>query len=276
MSEKGSLGNTGSTSDAADENSPQTLIAAMQSLEARLGKLESTLLSRQRDASLQLYRQFEAFHWLTKRLAIKSRLPPLRGWPLSPDVLLELHEAIMTERPRRVLEFGSGVSTLIIADALSQIGEGRLVSLEHSPHYAEETRRSLEREGLLEWVDLRIGELAPWQDEHLVFQATESNVNDTQHDQTPHWYPVGLLDDLEAIDFVLVDGPPARTNRYARYPALPAVVDRLAPGASVWLDDASRWEEKKIVEAWSERYAVPVERRPMEKGLAILTFSETS
>ncbi|MGM8849357.1 class I SAM-dependent methyltransferase [Salinicola halophyticus] len=210
----------------------------------------------------QLYRQFEAFHWLTKRLKIQGRLPPLRGWPLSPDVLLELHEWIMETRPRLIVEFGSGSSTLVIADALSQVGSGRLVSIEHSAHYGRKTQASLEREGLSEWVDLRIGELEPWTGEHL----------NTHEDQAISWYPVALLDDLQDVDFVLIDGPPARTCKFARYPALPALAEKLSPVAAVWLDDAARGEEKHICESWAEAFDCTFEMVPMEKGLGVFTF----
>lgn len=231
-------------------------------LDARLHKLQSAMLAKQQEMDRHLYRQFEAFHWLTQRLKIQGRLPPLRGWPLSPDVLLELHEWIMATRPRLIVEFGSGSSTLVIADALSQVGAGRLVSIEHSAHYGRQTQANLEREGLSEWVDLRIGELEPWQGEHL----------NTRDDQTISWYPVALLGDLQDIDFVLIDGPPAKTCEFARYPAVPAVIDKLAPDAAVWLDDAVRGEEKRICQSWAEAFNCTFESVPMEKGLGVFTF----
>src|SRR5699024_11233349 len=63
--------------------------------------------------------------WLQRRLTIKGQLPPLRGWATSPDVLLRLHTHIMATRPNVIVEFGSGASTLVIADALSQNGAGK-------------------------------------------------------------------------------------------------------------------------------------------------------
>ena len=38
----------------------------------------------------------------------------------------------------------------------------------------------------------------------------------------------------------------------SRYPALPALEPRLAPGAIVVLDDATRPGEREILERWSE------------------------
>ncbi|WP_251977209.1 class I SAM-dependent methyltransferase [Salinicola avicenniae] len=231
-------------------------------LDTRLRKLQTVVLSRQQEVDRQLYRQFEAFHWLTRRLSIRGRLPPLRGWPLSPDILLLLHEWIVERRPEVVVEFGSGASTLVIADALAQVGAGRLISIEHLEPYAQQTRVNLEREDLNGWVDLRVGELEPWVGEHL----------NERDDQKRLWYPVSLLQGVKDIDFVLVDGPPAPTCEFARYPALPAVADRLSPRATVWLDDAARGEEKRICQRWAERYHGAFASMPMEKGLGVFTF----
>lgn len=238
------------------------LEAFNKSLDFRLRKMQSSLLSKQKEMDRHLYRQFEAFHWLTQRLNIKGRLPPLRGWPLSPDILLELHEWIMSTRPALIVEFGSGSSTIVIADALSQVGAGRLVSIEHSEHYGRQTRANLEREGLAGWVDLRIGDLEPWAGEHI----------NTREDQVVSWYPVPLIEDLQDVDFVLIDGPPARTCEFARYPALPAMADRLSPKATVWLDDAARGEEKRICESWADAFDCTFETVEMEKGLGVFMF----
>ena len=244
----------------------ERLNAFNKALDARLRKMQSQMLSRQQEMDRHLYRQFEAFHWLTRRLKIQGRLPPLRGWPLSPDVLLELHEWVMATRPSLIVEFGSGASTLVIADALAQVGSGRLVSIEHSAHFGRQTQANLEREGLSGWVNLRIGELEPWAGEHL----------NTRDDQEVSWYPVALIEDLQDVDFILIDGPPAKTCEFARYPALPALADRLSPQATVWLDDAARGEEKQICERWAEVFDCTFESVPMEKGLGVFTFQRAA
>jgi predicted O-methyltransferase YrrM len=58
---------------------------------------------------------------------------------------------------RMVLEFGTlgGYSTILLARALPR--DGRLVTLEANAEYAEVARGSIERAGLGETVDLRIG-----------------------------------------------------------------------------------------------------------------------
>jgi predicted O-methyltransferase YrrM len=58
---------------------------------------------------------------------------------------------------REILEFGTlgGYSTIWLARALPE--DGRLTTLEADPRYAEVARRNIERAGLAELADLRVG-----------------------------------------------------------------------------------------------------------------------
>lgn len=55
---------------------------------------------------------------------------------------------------------------------------------------------------------------------------------------------------MAEVDLLLVDGPPGRTSKHARYPAVPALRDRLRPGATFMLDDCHRREEKETLHRW--------------------------
>ncbi len=210
----------------------------------------------------RLYAQLESLSWLQRRLKIKGQLPPLRGWATSPDVLLRLHAHIMATRPRVIVEFGSGASTLVIADALRQNGVGKLVSIEHSDHYGAQTLGTLHAESLEGWVDLRIGDLEAWEGEHL---------NPEDAEKPSRWYPVSLLEGVGSVDLLWVDGPPGATCLFSRYPALPALADKLSPNAEVWMDDTIRQEEKDICEHWAKGHGFELEYFPLEKGLGRLT-----
>lgn len=210
----------------------------------------------------RLYTQLESLTWLQRRLAITGQLPPLRGWATSPDVLLRLHAHIMATQPNVIVEFGSGASTLVIADALRQNGTGKLVSIEHSDYYGAQTFATLEAEQLQGWVDLRIGDLAAWEGDHLNPQDAE---------KPSRWYPLSLLEGVESVDLLWVDGPPGATCLYSRYPALPALANKLSPNAEVWMDDTIRQEEKDVCERWAADYGFKLEYFPLEKGLGRLT-----
>ena len=203
--------------------------------------------------------------WLQRRLLDSTQLPPLRGWACSPDVLLLLHTHIIETRPKVVVEFGSGASTLVIADALSQNGIGRLVSIDHSEHYGAQTLTELNRNGLQSWVDLRVGALEPWDGAHL---------NSKDDNKQSLWYSQIALKDIENIDLIWVDGPPGNTCPYSRYPALPALSTQLSENIEVWMDDTIRQVEKDICEDWSKKYGFDIQYHTLEKGLGRLTLSE--
>ncbi len=166
-----------------------------------------------------------------------------RPWPASaiaPSALqIVLNEILINDR-RTVVEFGSGLSTLYLAKALDGVG-GRLVSVENNAEWAALVRTWLREEGLEGAVELIIAPMGPckmglggleWYDSSAVASA---------------------IDGLE-IDCVLVDGPIAYREEVAlsRYPALPLLKDNLAKQHAVFLDDASRAGEQKVLELWSD------------------------
>ena len=61
----------------------------------------------------------------------------------------------------------------------------------------------------------------------------------------------------------------ASSGPLARYPALPLLRDRCAPGARFILDDAARPDEKAIINRWTREHGVTVmERTPGPLGCA--------
>lgn len=215
-------------------------------------------------ASQDLYTQLESLSWLQHRLLPKTQLPPLRGWACSPDVLLRLHMYIIEKKPKVVVEFGSGASTSVIADALSQNGIGKLFSIDNSKDYGAHTLSQLERNCLQNCVELRIGALEPWYEAHL-------NPKDASNPSL--WYPKSVLQDIENVDLMWVDGPPGNTCPYSRYPALPALSTKLTEDTEVWMDDTIRQVEKDICEDWSQKYGFAIKYHALEKGLGVLTKS---
>lgn len=209
--------------------------------------------------SRQLYIQLEALQWLIKALDLKFSLPHLRGWAASPDVLVNLHEFIRETKPKIVIEFGSGASTLVIADALKQNELGKLYSFDHSEYYAAKTKSYISREGLDRYLELSVLPLVLWEGKHL--NGLTDNL----------WYDLKGVE-LENIDLMFVDGPPGITCQYSRYPALAELHGIMAEEATIFMDDSNREDETKICEAWSKEFSYDVESLPeFEKGLVILT-----
>ena len=164
----------------------------------------------------------------------EAAITPLNPrWQLSSQAIQEVVRHVLLDQPRTVVECGSGASTMWIGRALRRVGEGRLISLEDSSDWVAIVTGLLQHEGLSS-VEVRH---APME---LIQVAGQ---------QQP-WYSTSSLADVEEIDLLLVDGPPGRTSKLARYPAVPALRDRLRPGATVMLDDCHRRDEKETLRKW--------------------------
>jgi len=175
-------------------------------------------------------------------------LPSPGGWTLSGDALLFLLREIETRRPALIVELGGGLSTLLIATKLRELGTGRLVSVDHDRSYAARTRSWLTINDLDELVDLRTAPLAPGP-------------------EGPPWYDVNVLDDLYGVDLLVVDGPPMPIHSKVRAPALPYFWKRLSEDWRVFVDDADRTGEREFLDEWVRRFPrVKVDHLPFSKG----------
>jgi predicted O-methyltransferase YrrM len=146
-------------------------------------------------------------------------------------------QQIYRRRPRRVLEFGSGVSTVLIARVLRELGDpARLDSFEHHEGWYPRTRELLERTGVTDVAHLHYAPLAP------------------RPGLDVPWYDLSALPDGERYDLVLVDGPQGGRRRepLARLGGFLAVRERLAPGAVILLDDGLRRGEREVVRRWQQ------------------------
>jgi predicted O-methyltransferase YrrM len=204
------------------------------------------------DAHLQ---QTQSLLFLQKHLNNDQPLPAFGSATLLPDAAATLVGLIRARKPRLVLELGSGVSTLIAAYCLRDQGGGRVVSLEHDPAYSSITRDNLRRHGL--------------QQVAAVVDAPITPV--TVNGEVRRWYDTRVLDGIDAgVDLLIVDGPPRKVQRLARYPALPLLINKLAADAVVLVDDANRSDEREMVRRWEAEFpGFTVTRIPVGEGTAL-------
>jgi predicted O-methyltransferase YrrM len=211
-----------------------------------------------RDTQLRIdetYRQVEALFSLFASLEIREPLPAMRSMAISPDFANLLVAEVRRHRPDLIVELGSGVSTLVTAYCLRQLGRGRIIALEHERGFAEHTTATVERHGLADLVSVRHAPL------------TEVSLRGG----TWSWYDPAAIEDCGVIDLLIVDGPPAFVEGASRYPALPVLLPRLATDAVVFVDDYVRDEERDMVARWRHEHPdFSVEEIPLEKGLAVL------
>jgi predicted O-methyltransferase YrrM len=198
-------------------------------LRALRGQVEHDAIKLQRGNM----RELEGLHQLFSGFTPRAPMPPTGHWALNPTDLLALLHLVERRQPTVVVELGSGTSTVWMAYAVERYG-GKIISLDHDPEFAERTRTMLRTHGLDAVAEVRDAALRP------------VTVGDTAFD----WYDLTALSDVDAIDLLLVDGPPGSTGPMSRYPALPLLRARLAAGATVVLDDTSRADEQETLRRW--------------------------
>jgi glycosyltransferase involved in cell wall biosynthesis len=189
---------------------------------------------RRLEANLQAEFQLRDMLAASESSKPEAAITPLNpGWQLSSQAMQEVVRHVLVDQPKVVVECGSGGSTMWIGRALRRLGDGRLISLEDSAEWVAIVTGLLQHEGLSN-VGVRHAPMEP--------------IQVAGHEQP--WYSVSALTDIEGIDLLLVDGPPGHTNKLARYPAVPALRDKLRPGATVMLDDCHRRDEKETLRRW--------------------------
>lgn len=129
---------------------------------------------------------------------------------------------------------------MVIGRLLAQRG-GKLTAVEHNPAWARLVRSQIERERLEGSVEVIVSSLEP-------HSASWSGAP---------WYSresVALLPG--GISLLVIDGPPGygADMSHSRYPAMPALAERMEQDGLVILDDANREAERQIVARWSEEF----------------------
>ena len=203
--------------------------------------------------------------------ALSGPYLPWGSGAMRPAGLVAVCNDIVLNDRRRVVELGSGVSTVLLARLLTQAVRGGdpvggcgarrpMGALGRRPagprgHRCttswSSTRRCCPHAG-------RRAGLA-WYDEAAVGAGLDA----------------ALGGDL--IDLLLVDGPPAFAAGHglARYPALPVLRDRLAPGATVVLDDVERPGEQEVLRRWEREFGLVFDRQERaDAGVAIAILAD--
>lgn len=181
--------------------------------------------------------ELEACLALGARLGLNAGLPYTPNWSAAPDFLELIVAHALAAKPATVVECGSGLTTLMLARCCALSGGGHVYSLEHGAEFAARTRAELARYGLEAQATVLDAPLRTCTVGGREFQ----------------WYALGGLPEVR-IDMLVIDGPPGFIQRHSRYPALPLLRDRLAPGCVVYLDDAARPDEREIVALWQAAF----------------------
>ena len=182
------------------------------------------------------FRQYESLLSLYHLLPDMKFLPTTRGWAGSPDFLAKVAELILKKSPNFIVEAGSGVSSIIMGEAIRMNKAGNIISLEHKEEFANITRSDCLLNNLEDELDIIYTPLKGY----------------SLNGKKWLWYSLDGLNLSKEIDMLVVDGPPGDTQKLARYPAVPLLLPYFAEHVTIVLDDSNRKDESETVEKWCE------------------------
>lgn len=171
---------------------------------------------------------------------------PFTGSSLRPFCLAHILNDILVNQRQHIIEFGSGISTILIGRLIQKNNlKAEVLSVEHEKNWADELDSIIRSEQLDQFITI------------LHAPLTKCAL----HPQNSQWYDLKILKsriEKKKFDMVIVDGPPAwqEGKELARYPAFPFIKNNLSEKYSVYLDDANRNGEQMVLQMWQKKYGI--------------------
>ncbi|WP_298236987.1 class I SAM-dependent methyltransferase [uncultured Algibacter sp.] len=168
---------------------------------------------------------------------------PLNGGALRPVCIAYILNEITINQRNNILEFGSGISTIMMARLLKKNKlNAKIVTIEHNEVWAKNLKDYLKNEELLQFVEMVRVDLKE-------ITTAFGVVN---------WYDYGkvsiALKEMK-FDLIIIDGPPANNSKlkYSRFPALDKLEANFKSDFCLVLDDVNRKGEQELVEFYKEK-----------------------
>ena len=158
-------------------------------------------------------------------------------YSLNPNTILHLINEIQINSRRNIVEFGSGISTIILGKFIRDNNiEAKIVSIEDDKDWYNYIKSELIKYDLEKIVSLH----------HCPLQDVNNKTA---------WYNYQSVTDLMKIkkfDLVVVDGPSAKLGSDARKPVIELIVNSLDKKFIIFLDDIRRTGESEILDGWED------------------------
>ncbi len=151
----------------------------------------------------------------------------LQQFKMNPAEEAALSEMIALRQPRRLAEFGSGLTTRFWAENTS----AKIVTWDNYPDWVAELKTAFAGAAWLDRVDWRS------------YQVSPNGARDVEKDAVP-W-------EGEPFDFLFLDGPrSAHANTYGRSGTFRFATRHAAPGALIVWHDAQRPHEQEMAKKY--------------------------
>lgn len=203
------------------------------------GRLEWGLLIDVENTAEAVFQNGHELSQLFRADEFKSR----RTWAATPLTLLVLWNTVQRRKPECILEFGSGLSTLVFAHfSRQQSLEGResprIISIEHDEQWMETTRARLDSLDLADRVELVHAPLS-----HFTHVSTSHSMC---------YNPDRIAEAAPSdVNMCFIDGPPQQVGRGG---CLPLVEPYLSSRATILMDDSARRSERGVIRGWNAAY----------------------
>lgn len=161
---------------------------------------------------------------------------PVGGWALDRAKIDYLRDLMRRERLGRVLEFGSGTSTMLLGEVACELG-GSLLSLDQDPQFAARSQELVAQRGLSGCVTVSHCGLAP--------------VGACGTEVLSYHLSAQLREQIAALapQLVLIDGP-SQVSGGSRLATAPSLIGLVPTGTTFALDDAFRDAELEVGRRW--------------------------
>ena len=186
-----------------------------------------------------------------KQTEIPEELRLKGRWAMGESGFNEVLQMIREVKPARIVEFGSGISSIRLAMTFPNV---EITSIENSLKFFNEVRALKEKYVPENLLNLKFSPLR--------FQRYGASFFLT-------YQPVEVP---ESVDCVIVDGPPTMFTVRGREACLYQVYNSLRTGGVVIIDDYRRRSERMVVRNWCLTYpdSFEVEERHVGHHFAIL------
>ncbi len=161
------------------------------------------------------------------------------GWSLEKDTCCFIGKYCEEFKPKKVVEFGTGLSTQILANEASKGNIEKIWSIDHLASFPGHPKETLIKNNQIGFVD--------FYNFPIKLKAYAGKIF--------HYYdiPNYFFDTFGKLDLIIIDGPPYFFD--SREAALYCVFNNLVENSLVLLDDANRKNrEQKYMKHWEYYY----------------------